>query len=447
MKKTATVILCLLLAAALALSLAACGEKEETVATKEPIPKKDPVSQYKAEGFEKSTLKNQVSWEGINQFKTATEIAKIYETDKDTAIAEARKSVVDFFNYAKTATWIPAETWEFYHTETSAEMDVMTAGQVYGGLPYVGMAASAIYRLMDFIDEETGVVDIYSAGGPNHEWQKMFGNQCANGAYVGWARVINSCDYGVTADALAKNKYIKLGSYTYDENVSKWSENYNTTKVIEDNDANDMFESYALLKAGDGIVQWTTAGHIVMIAKDAHVERTPEGKIDPSKSYVYIIDQAKAWVPYQHQGGDTVQVPENVDAKWTFTKLLSSVYLPFTYLEWLGEDPIEETEVTYSHTGETITIDQLFSSKVTTNYYLFDIYAQIFSSNGSEVCKIAVRSEAANTRELAFKENVFALDVWGSYEDLDPNETYTVKVYAQLGTGERPALWEGKLVQ
>ena len=66
MKKTLTTILCLLLIAVLALSLVACGEK------KEELVKKDPVSQYKAEGFEKSTLKNQVSWEGLNQFKTTT---------------------------------------------------------------------------------------------------------------------------------------------------------------------------------------------------------------------------------------------------------------------------------------------------------------------------------------------------------------------------------------
>ena len=42
MKKTLTTILCLLLVAVVALSLVACGEKEEQ------IPKKDPVSQYKA---------------------------------------------------------------------------------------------------------------------------------------------------------------------------------------------------------------------------------------------------------------------------------------------------------------------------------------------------------------------------------------------------------------
>ena len=87
------------------------------------------------------------------------------------------------------------------------------------------------------------------------------------------------------------------------------------------------------------------------------------------------------------------------------------------------------------------------NAKITTNYYLFDIYAQIFTANGSEICKIAVRSEAANTRELAFSEDAFAAEIWGDYKELDPKTQYTVKVYAQLGTGERPVLWEGKLAQ
>ena len=432
MKKTLITLMAVLLIAVLTLTFAACGGEEAPQAEK-PVTY---VSKYESKGnFE--TLQNKASWEGINSIPIKT---------TDMNIDEARQLCVDFFRYAKTASWIPSEKYDIWgdaviHTDGKEPLRTMEAGVVYGGLPYISWATGSVYRMMDYIDEETGVVDMAHAGAK----PILFGNQCANGAYVGWARVINSCDYGITADVISKNKYIKLGDYTYDETISAWTESYNTTKVIEENDANVMFESYALLKAGDGIVQWTTAGHIVMISQDAHVERTADGRIDPAKSYVYIIDQAKKWVPYQHEGGDTVQVPENVDAKWSFTKLLNSVYLPFTYLEWTGEDPIEATEVTYSHSGDTITLDQLFGSKITTNYYLFDIYAQIFSSNGSEVCKIAVRSEAANTRELTFKKGAFAMDVWGSYEDLDPNETYTVKVYAQIGTGERPTLWEGKL--
>ena len=437
MKKKLIAILTILLAAVITLTFVACGKEtaNNQTAGDKPVTY---VSKYESKGSYPE-LQNKVSWEGINSFPVKT-------TDMD--VTEARQLCVDFFRYAKTASWIPSDNYDIWgdavlHTDGKPPLRSMEGGVAYGGLPYISWATGSVYRLMDYIDEETGVVDMANAG----DKPILFGNQCANGAYVGWARVINSAAYGITADIVEQNGFLKLGDYTYSIPFSAWTENYNTTKVIEENDADVLFQSYAKLKAGDGIVQWTTAGHVVMIATDAHVEYVDEAKtkIDPAKSYVTIIDQAKAFVNYQHKDGDQVLVPENVDAKWSFTKLLNSVYLPFTFAEWTGADPIEDTKVEYSHKGETITIEELFKSKVTTNYYLFDIYAQIFSSNGSEVCKLAVRSEAANTRELAFKEGVFALEVWGSYENLDPNEQYTVKVYAQLGTGERPTLWEGKL--
>ena len=430
MKKTLILLLVIVL---LAVTLVACGEKTNADSGEVTF-----VSKYTSKG-EYTELQNKVSWEGINAFPIKS---------KDMSIEEARKLCVDFFRYCKTASWIPSDNYDIWgdaviHTDGKEPLRHMDGGVAYGGLPYISWATGSVYRLMDYIDEKTGVVDMANAG----DKPILFGNQCANGAYVGWARVINSAAYGTTLDAVVGNGYLPLGGYKYPEYIQEWKEGYGTPHVIDENGAETMLESYALLKAGDGIVQWTTAGHIVMIATDAVVVRDANGKIDPSKSYVTIIDQAKKFVPYQHKGGDQILVPENVDAKWDFLKLLNSKYLPFTYKEWTGEDPIEDTEVTFSHTGDTITLDQLFSTKITTNYYLFDIYAQIFSANGSEVCKVAVRSEAANTRELAFSKDAFATEIWGSYEELDPKQEYTVKVFAQIGTGERPTVWESKLAQ
>jgi len=433
MKKTLTTVLCLLLCAVVALTLIACDKGGEGASGEVTY-----VSKYKSKGgFQE--LQNKVSWEDINAFPVAK---------SGMTVEEARKLCVDFFRYTKTATWIPSDNYDIWgdatiHTDGTEPLRHMDGGVVYGGLPYISWATGSVYRLMDYIDEETGVVDMANAG----DKPILFGNQCANGAYVGWARAINSAAYGTTLDALQNNGYLRLGAYTYPDYISEWKEGYGTPHVIDENGTETMMESYALLKAGDGIVQWTTAGHIVMIATDAVVVRDENGVINPSKSYVTIIDQAKKFVPGQHPNGDQYQYPENVDAKWDFTKLLNSKYLPFTFKEWTGEDPIEDSVTTFSHSDDTITMEQLFNSKVTTNYYLFDIYAQIFAPNGSEVYKVAIRSEAANTRELAFSENAFAAEIWGDYKELDPKTQYTVKVYAQLGTGERPVLWEGKLAQ
>jgi len=441
MKKTLTVILCLLLVAVLAMSLVACGEK------KEEIPKKDPVSQYKADGFEKSTLKNQVSWEGINQFKPTTEIAKLYATDKDAAIKEARQIAIDFFNYAKTATWIPADTWEFTHHDDGTGPDTMQGGQVYGGLPYVGLASSAIYRVMDFIDEETGVVNIYAVAGKEHETQKMFGNQCANGAYQGWSRFINSAKYSGTPSMTLVNGFIPVGPYTYDEYISKWTEGYNTKAVVSENEEQTLYESYAQMIPADGFVNFTTAGHVMMLIAEPEVVKNDDGTINGNLSNLYITDQHVQFVSYTHpDGGDQCQLARYVNRKFTFAEMRNSGYLPFTYKEWLGEDPIEVPETTVSVEGDSITLGKLFETKVKSNYHIYDIYVEIYDAVGNEIVKVATHNRGASNYEIKFMRAGEQAYVWGNLDSLAAGKEYTAKIYAQLGTGERPDLWEGKLI-
>ena len=442
MKKTLVAFLALLLVAVMAVSFAACEKKEELP------PKKDPVSQYKAEGFEKSTLKNQVSWEGINQFKGTTQIAELYKTDPQAAIKEARQITADFFNYAKTATWIPAETWEFTHHDDGSGPDVMDVGQVYGGLPYVGLGASAIYRLMDFIDEETGVVDIYKAGGPNHEHQKMFGNQCAQGAYQGWSRFINSAKYGGTPSMTLVNKFIPVGSYTYTPYIKKWTKEYNTKAVVEENSEQTLYESYAQLQVGDGVVNYTTAGHVMMIVGEPVIVRNEKGEIDGNQSYLIRTDQHVQFEPYVHpDGGDQCQAARFINKKSTFAGLRNSGYLPFTYNEWLGEDPIEVPEYKIDHEGESMTFDELYLKKISSNYHIYDIYAEIYDAAGNEILKIATHNDYASEYEMSFlrKTNTRAV-YWGEVASLKTGGNYTMKIYLQSGTGERPTLWEGKLI-
>ena len=460
MKKTLICLLALFLVSAIAVSFAACGEKQAEVKG----PKED-VSIWHADGFEKSTLKNQVSWEGINAMpiKSSTK-----------SIEENRQVCVDFFRYAKTATWIPSDNYDIWsdatiHTDGTPGDRHMDLGVTYGGLPYISWATGSIYRLMDYIDGETGVVNMATAG----DVPLAFGNQCANGAYVGFARAINSADYGVTAGMTVNNLFLKVGDYTYQEYISNWSEGYNTTMVVQENGQQKMYECYAQMKPGDGIVYWTTAGHVVMIATEPVVVRTADGRIDPVQSKVTIIDQAVKFVPYQHKdGGDLCQIAENVDATWTFEKLFNGKYLPFTFKEWTGEDPIEittaglkstngtvyaegevsETDRTFKNSAsgvpESITLDEIFNLRATSNYYIMDLYAEFRNANGVEVYKIASRPiKSAGIKEFRFFKVGDNFECWGSEENLIAGQEYTVKIYMQLGTGERPVLWEGKLAQ
>ena len=436
MKKTLFALLALLLAAVMALALVACGGEEEKPKVNPEDPTKD-VSIYKSKN-EANPMPDMVSWEGIKSFKIKYD---------GMPIAEARQLCVDFFRYCKTAQWTPSDQWDFTHHTDGRGPDTLHAGVTYGGLPYVGLAYSAIYRLMDFIDPETGVVDILTAGGKEHELQTMFGNQCAQGAYQGWSRVINSPKYSGTPTMVEANGFIKVGPYIYDRYIQKWNKDYGTDECAKENGKDVLFESYALMDVADGIVNFTTAGHVVMIAtKPVVVRDEATGKIDGSKSYVTVIDQTPQWSKMNDSAGASYEYQSNVDAKWTFEKLFEGNNMTFTYAEWLGTNAIEPTSVKCLHNGDTISLTQLFETWVRCNYHIYDIYASIYNANGVEVAKIVTHNKSASTYELKFVNSGVQSMIWGDLEKLDPaNYDYTVKIYAQLGTGERPTLWEGKL--
>jgi hypothetical protein len=313
---------------------------------------------------------------------------------------------------------------------------------VCGGVPYIYVGSGSIYRLMDYMDPETNVVDMsYFKEHPH-----LYGNQCSIGSYWGWARVINSVKYAWTQDIVESNGFPRVGDYEYDLLTPAWSDGYRTTAILEANGKDKMFECYAQLKAGDGIVYYTSAGHVVMISQDAVVEYDNKGKIDGTKSYVLVIDQTPTEKDGVNKAGDQYIYEANVDAKWTFETLFKGNYVPFTYKEWQGTDPIEKTECTLNHEGETIDYEGIYKLKMTSNYGISDFYVEIRNANGVEVWKAACRATQAGRMELKFTKGGSNVAVWGDFEKLDPaNYEYSVKIYAQLGTGERPVLWEGKL--
>ena len=444
MKKTLTTILCLLLVAVLALSLAACGGKDK-------IPeKKDPISQYKAKG-EWNEIKDPLSWEDLNSFPIKTTAM---------SVDDARQLCVDFFRYSKTAAWIPDDNFTYWHNNEKTNEFTQNAGQIYGGLPYIFVSSGSIYRLMDFMDEEKGVVDISEITINPH----LYGNQCSIGSWWGWARAINSFEiYDWTQTMVHNNGYLRVGPYTYDEAATSWSDAYRTTAVTAENGEQTMYESYALLKKGDGIVYYTSAGHVVMIASDAVVVRNEDGTINGAQSYVTVIDQTPGWAEGQNEAGDRYQYERNVDAKWDF-KTLFERYVPFTYKEWTGEDPIEITEITMSvgsnsikgtveetnrtfkaegTVPESLSAADLYKTTIEANYGLSDIYCSVYDAAGNEVFKTVTRAGQAGRFELKFSKTPGNSYTWGSLDELPKDGTYTAKIYVQIGTGERPTVWEG----
>ena len=452
MKKTLLALLAVLMVAIMAVALVACGETNGPAVNPDD-PTRD-VGLYKTKGSYE-TINDPLSWEAINKFPVVHD---------GMTIQEGRDLVVDFFRYCKTAVWIPSEDYE-YTIKSDGEAQHITGGVKYGGLPYTSVSSGNIYRLLDYIDPATGVGDIKTMGAK----KTLFGNQCSFGSYVGIGRVINSADYSWTKNMTLSAGFLKVGDYIYDETTTEYkgSENgeggYNTITILKENGVvfssdykkadpdslEKMNKCYAQLKKGDVIVYFTTAGHVVMISEDAHIEYKADGvTIDPEKSYVKVIDQTPSHGTTTNAAGDEFAYEKNVDAIWSFQKLANGKYVPFTFGEWTGADKIESSKTEINYKEDSITLEKLSDVKITSNYGITDAYVSVYNANGVEVYKLAVRSTTTSVKEVKLALMGGNVDIWGNADNLKPAEyQYTVKIYAQLSTGERPTLWEGKLAQ
>lgn len=419
-------LLAILLLIGVLLSLCACGGKPTYI------------SAFKSEGEYPELGEEMLSWEGLNALPKKT---------SGMTTAEARQACVDFWFYMKTALWTPATRFTFYNVREDGVREparTIKKGVTYAGLPYVSTATGSIYRFMDFLDPATGAVNLTDAG----IHPVLMGSMCSSGCFWAWSRVMNSANYGWCKDAVVKNGCLRVGPYTYDDNLPYYiASDYGTDDICKENGEQIMYQSYAAMDMADGLVAtWENNNHIMMCTAKPVVVYREDGTIDGKASYLRITEQGGSAYYTTSEGGREHQYEGGFNEKTSFLSLYNGNYLPFTFAELIGTDPIEETEVTFSHTGDTITEDQLFNALVTSNYNISDIYASVFDKKGNEVFKHAVRVRTPSTKEMKISRQLGATFTWGDWKDLDPKKSYTVKVEVQLGTGERPVLWEGKLV-
>ena len=418
------------------------------------------------------TINAPLSWEQINAMPVKY---------ADMSVEERRRLVVDFMYFSKTATWTPDKDITYIRNGKGSQ-DKMSAGIIYGGLPYVGVASGSVYRLMNFIDDR-GVVDIYAAvGQPADATQpltmaqmKYFGSQCSIGAWWGWARVINSADYLWTYNCIAANNFLPLTDEAlYDYSQPVWEDiTYDTAMICgrEDEAYQQMlYRAYAALQPGDGAVcsyQTETAGdgHVVMIYSAANVQYNEDGTIDPDNSFVELIDQAQTWKDRTNQYGDKFKGKNNIDpldmpGGRSFTYLREKCYVPFTFQEFIepGDEisfqaggqtrtftymDLPETELSFSHSGGSITLSQLYNSTVTGNYGISDVYVILTDDTGKEIYRHMTMSPHANDRDITIAKSGVNVRTFGTMPE---SGSYHVEIEAQLGTGERPTVYVGTLI-
>ena len=178
---------------------------------------------------ETEILGRRLTWENINSFPIKSE---------EMSLMERRMLCVNFFQFAKTALWIPDGDFSYVRNKKGT-VDKMSAGEIYGGLPYIGSSTGNIYRVMDYMDEERGVVDMSEIS----KYPLLFGNQCSRGSYWGWARIVNSADFDGTRDMVASRGFVPVGPYTYDLSIKSFNEQTLSLKIAKSERPADLIHT------------------------------------------------------------------------------------------------------------------------------------------------------------------------------------------------------------
>ena len=214
-------------------------------------------------------------------------------------------------------------------------------------------------------------------------------------------------------------------------------------QIIAVNSRQDMLESYAAMLPGDGLYS-SSSWHVMMCSAKPEVVRDEAGNINPAMSYLLVCEQDAVGTltdekMEMQENGKVLCTLGTIDKKYTFQKLLSSEYIPFTLKEFIGQDPVEPGEVWLSMSEqdrntapEGLTMAELAKLKMYTNYALCSMEVQVKDASGN-----VVNSYKPDIHSLPVTHDVSLNTILDprKYEEF-ANGTNTVHLFAQLANGE-----------
>lgn len=420
--------ICFLLILSVLIPLSSCGSALPSSQSETATEKKERITMMENtnDSFDYPEVCDKLSLKTLDSFPIASD-----QMSED----ELRKLCVEFFAYCQSFAWTPSEDYTF--TIQSKKRDVtLYQGTVYGGLPYVTSGRGNVYRLMEYYDEKTGVVDVKKAGAD----PVQFGNQCSFGSFWAWARVVNSAEFGGTNHLVAKNGFLPIGPYKYDFSISTFGAP-DTKEICEVNGEQTMFRSYAELKPADGIVQSMGRGHVIMCASLPVVVKNDDGTINGEESYFTYIHQASSWTDQKQSDGSPFRAQTVPYSKKTFAETYKESYLPFTFAEFTGASPVEKSEIAFSHTEDTITVEEMKQSTVSSNYAVSHAVVTVTDEDGKALMSKTAFCTKVNQKEFSLGSCLYPAELTTLAK-----EGHTLTVTCRLGNGETPTVYKGTLV-
>ena len=412
MRKTICILLTFVL-----LTLCACSREEQPAVEETP----------------QLAVPNPITWADIDAIPIAT---------ADMTEEELRQICVDFFRLQLTFQWTPKENFA-YDISTYDKHPALSSGTVYAGCPYISPSNTGnLYRVMEFYDSETGILDNTQMNAQDFAY--LIGNDCVTCHYWGWGRVVNSLMKYSNSYLTQEYGCIPVGPYRY-ENITQWSEETNTKSVCDANDQQIMYESYAALKPADGLYhQWDEAknSHMRMVSAEPTVIRDKAGNIDGGRSFITYLDQGSSWELYDLEG-TAAMVQGGVDVQVSFRELYDNGYLPFTWAELIGEDPVEPAtvELQKDYPAE-VTLADLRQMQIFTNYTLSHFTVRLWDEEGNVTYEKTLYTQQRLEQKAAIGGALYDERITEQLKSAPQHVTVTCRV----STGQLLTAYDGLLL-
>ncbi|MBQ3074639.1 MAG: hypothetical protein IJC26_01100, partial [Clostridia bacterium] len=370
---------------------------------------------------------------------------------------QLRQICVDFMRLQLSFEWTPDRDHDFnIETEMHNNKPMrFEKGTLYAGIPYragnhCGSSGNP-YTVMELYDPETGVLS--SEGKTTDQWTALITNHCSSSCYWAWSRVVNTM-FGSSDDftrqgwsnarMVQKEGFLTVGPYTY-TGVSRWDEGDGTRAVCEANGEQVMFRSYAAMLPGDGLIQLypkgnTNANHVQMLATKPEVTYLPDGSIDGENSFLTILEQTSTPKETKREDGETVWVEGGIDKCIPFQNMFKASYIPFTFAEFHGENPVEPLEfhLTHKNGDEVNSLSALRDSTLTANYPISSVKIRATDSGGKETY---LRYAHPDKIGSFFYEMYLAVSQTPLTHEKKGDR---VEISVQFGNGEAAVLYQSK---
>ena len=149
------------------------------------------------------------------------------------------------------------------------------------------------------------------------------------------------------------------------------------------------------------------------------------------------MEQTSSLHPMNQSDGSTVYMEGIADSKTTFKKLFSGYYVPFTFAEFHGLNPVEKGEVLFSSTENLDTVDRLRIVTLTANYPITSLEFRVFSPAGENLYSKILHPAATNSYSWELNSIIYPNMITFL------NGSNTLKIFVRLSTGEELEVFQG----